>query len=176
MKTVRIETPSRLHFGLIDLTGRLGRIDGSIGLTLDKPSFVLEARKAKRVEAVGAGVHQERVERLAKRLRALWEVGGVHLRYEETIPAHVGLGSGTQAALSVIHALAALYEVPLSAKEAARLSGRGGASGIGLYAFEKGRVSCGRGASLAVPKGRLSAVCCGRERRSRSAAVEAQLS
>lgn len=138
MKTVRIETPSRLHFGLIDLTGRLGRIDGSIGLTLDKPSFALEARKAERVEAVGAGVHQERVERLAKRLRALWKVGGVHLRYEETIPAHVGLGSGTQAALSVIHALAALYEVPLSAEEAARLSGRGGASGIGLYAFEKG--------------------------------------
>lgn len=138
MKAVRIETPSRLHFGLIDLTGKLGRIDGSIGLTLEKPGFVLEARKAERVEAVGAGVHQQRVERLAKRLRARWEIGGVHLRYEETIPAHVGLGSGTQAALSVIHALAALYEVPLSAEEAAGLSGRGGASGIGLYAFEKG--------------------------------------
>ncbi len=30
---ITITTPSRLHFGLIDLNGELGRINGGIGIT-----------------------------------------------------------------------------------------------------------------------------------------------
>ena len=142
MRTARIDTPSRLHFGLIDLTGRLGRIDGSVGLALEKPGFVLEARLSDRTEAVGAGPHRERAERLASTLLSVWGkprgASGVHLRFEETIPAHIGLGSGTQAALSVIHAVAALCGEEPAREEAARLSGRGGASGIGFYGFYEG--------------------------------------
>ena len=37
-----IKTPCRLHFSLIDLNGSLGRIDGGIGLTLEKPNFTIE--------------------------------------------------------------------------------------------------------------------------------------
>ncbi|PKL71007.1 MAG: hypothetical protein CVV29_12890, partial [Methanobacteriales archaeon HGW-Methanobacteriales-2] len=40
-----IKTPSRLHLTLIDLNGSLGRIDGGVGLTLEKPALVLEMER-----------------------------------------------------------------------------------------------------------------------------------
>ena len=39
-----IETPSRLHLTLIDLNGIYGRIDGGVGLTIEKPGLHLEAK------------------------------------------------------------------------------------------------------------------------------------
>jgi beta-ribofuranosylaminobenzene 5'-phosphate synthase len=39
---VFIKTPCRLHFSLIDLNGNLGRVDGGLGLTLNKPNFTIE--------------------------------------------------------------------------------------------------------------------------------------
>lgn len=42
MVRVFIKTPCRLHFSLIDLNGSLNRVDGSIGLTLEKPNFTIE--------------------------------------------------------------------------------------------------------------------------------------
>lgn len=48
-----IQTPSRLHLSLLDLNGSLGRIDGGVGLTLKKPSLVLELKEK------GTGVQVE---------------------------------------------------------------------------------------------------------------------
>ncbi|MHA1233313.1 MAG: beta-ribofuranosylaminobenzene 5'-phosphate synthase, partial [Candidatus Helarchaeota archaeon] len=42
---MKISTPSRLHFGLIDLNGKFGRIDGGIGVSLNYPNVVLEVEK-----------------------------------------------------------------------------------------------------------------------------------
>jgi beta-ribofuranosylaminobenzene 5'-phosphate synthase len=36
---LKILTPSRLHFSLIDLNGELGRVDGGLGLTLKEPNI-----------------------------------------------------------------------------------------------------------------------------------------
>ncbi|MDG6251663.1 chorismate pyruvate-lyase family protein, partial [Methanocalculus sp.] len=36
-KRVIVDTPSRLHIGLIDLNGSIGRVDGGVGITLDRP-------------------------------------------------------------------------------------------------------------------------------------------
>jgi hypothetical protein len=36
MNRIVIQTPARLHFGLLDLNGSLGRIDGGIGLALEE--------------------------------------------------------------------------------------------------------------------------------------------
>lgn len=137
-RTVRVETPSRLHFGLIDLNGEIGRIDGSIGLTLDKPGFVLTATTSDDIEIVGAGEYEPRARSLIERLQQEWNVGGASVAFDETIPAHSGLGSGTQLTLALIHAMARLYDVELPPTEAALLSGRGGTSGVGIYAFSQG--------------------------------------
>ena len=138
MRSVRIETPSRLHFGLIDLNGSLGRIDGSSGLALDRPRFVLTAEKADELTVHGADAYRSRIESIHATLRSRWPLGGAELTFSETIPAHSGLGSGTQLTLALIHALTALYDVSISQEDAVALSARGGASGIGVYAFYKG--------------------------------------
>lgn len=136
MNSVRVITPSRLHFGLLDLNGSGGRVDGSIGLALQSPRCVLEAKRSDRlrVEGVSPSV-RDRVVDLVARLRREWGIGEADLQFRETIPLHSGLGSGTQTILAVITALGRLYDVPLSREEIVRLSGRGGTSGIGIYAF-----------------------------------------
>jgi beta-ribofuranosylaminobenzene 5'-phosphate synthase len=54
------------------------------------------------------------------------------------MPAHVGLGSGTQSALSAAAAVNDLYGLGLSVRELAIAVGRGGTSGIGVASFENG--------------------------------------
>ena len=43
MKRVIVTTPARLHFGLIDMDGESGRIDGGVGLAAESPHTVIEA-------------------------------------------------------------------------------------------------------------------------------------
>jgi DnaK suppressor protein len=42
---VYVKTPSRLHLGLLDLNGDLGRIFGGLGVGIDYPNLILEAQK-----------------------------------------------------------------------------------------------------------------------------------
>ena len=45
LTAVKIRTPARLHFSLIDLSGELGRIDGGIGVALAKPNWNIQISK-----------------------------------------------------------------------------------------------------------------------------------
>jgi beta-RFAP synthase len=60
------------------------------------------------------------------------------LNLATSIPAHVGLGSGTQIALAVGTALARLSGLRISTEEIALAAGRGGRSGIGIATFQHG--------------------------------------
>jgi beta-RFAP synthase len=62
------------------------------------------------------------------------------LEIAAAIPPHAGLGSGTQLALAVGSALAALEGVALTPQEIATRLGRGARSGIGIATFEAGGV------------------------------------
>ncbi|HQQ37448.1 MAG TPA: chorismate pyruvate-lyase family protein, partial [Methanothrix sp.] len=48
---VIIQTPSRLHLTLTDLTGSSGRVDGGVGISLDEPNILLEAEKSEELTA-----------------------------------------------------------------------------------------------------------------------------
>lgn len=134
---VMVKAPARLHFGFIDLDGSLGRIFGSIGLAIDEPAVILETAPAARLEAVGR--ERGRVLALTRRfLRHYHLHQGIRISVTATIPAHVGLGSGTQLALSVAHALARLFSIQASVRELAAVMGRGRRSGIGIATFEQG--------------------------------------
>ena len=60
------------------------------------------------------------------------------LNLVHSIPAHVGLGSGTQLGLAVGAALARLAGLQLSTDEIALAVGRGLHSGIGIATFQHG--------------------------------------
>jgi beta-ribofuranosylaminobenzene 5'-phosphate synthase len=50
MERIIIQTPARLHIGLLDLNGEIGRIDGGIGLALESPHTTIEVFRAERIQ------------------------------------------------------------------------------------------------------------------------------
>ena len=137
--TVVVDAPARLHLGLIDLHGGLGRVDGGIGVTLMAPSLRLEAARSDGLTVSGGDEVAARVRDAARRALDRLEIrGGAAITIRRSIPRHVGLGSGTQAALAAGAAVCRLYGATLPAREIARIVGRGGTSGIGTAAFESG--------------------------------------
>ena len=134
---VTVATTARLHFGFFDPSGRTSRPFGSFGLALDRPWTRLTLQHAR--EEAFSGPEADRA---ARYLRAIAEAQGLDKAYRldisEAIPSHAGLGSGTQLALAVGAAFAALEELDLSPPDIARLLGRGARSGIGIATFETG--------------------------------------
>lgn len=133
---VEVSAPSRLHLSLLDLNGSLGRVDGGIGVALREPRLLLRATPSPSLSASGPGAGL--VRGYAARFARLHALPPAHLSVVSSIPRHVGLGSGTQAALATGTALAALNGLELTCRDVARDLGRGGTSGIGVAAFEGG--------------------------------------
>jgi len=145
-----IKTPSRLHLTLIDLNGSLGRIDGGVGLTLEKPGLVLEMRRNSGEISVEFQNHQnlpvnviadyeDKIKTSARRMMDYLKVdGGYSFTVCETYPSHSGLGSGTQLSLATGKLISDLDNHQLTAPQIASIVGRGGTSGIGVASFDKG--------------------------------------
>jgi beta-ribofuranosylaminobenzene 5'-phosphate synthase len=133
---MRIETGCRLHFGLIDLNGDIGRVDGSIGLGINNPGMVLEAERSDSLEVDGHLA--ERAEDAASATMEYIHGHPVSIEILESIPQHVGLGSGTQVALAAGTAVTKLNQSNVPVTKLAKIVGRGGTSGIGTASFEKG--------------------------------------
>ena len=132
-----VTTTARLHFGFLDPSGKGSRPFGSFGLSLDRPRTRLTLR-----QAATTAVSGPEAERAQRYLEEIAERCGVaqdyELRVAEAIPPHAGLGSGTQLALAVGTALAALEGVALNPAEIAAELGRGARSGIGIATFAQG--------------------------------------
>jgi len=138
--------------GFFDLHGGLGRRFGSIGLSLDHPETTVVATRSQQFEA--GGCMPDKVLKVAREFAERVSLpGAASLRVDAAIPAHAGLGSGTQMALAIGVALARLYDLPLSVRDVAALSQRGARSGIGVGAFESGGLLLdgGRGDATLVP-------------------------
>lgn len=149
---VQIRAPARLHLGFLDMHGGLGRRFGSVGLSLQEIATDLSASRASDLTAEGPDA--DRALRYAKRILAqIQPDAGAHLVIREAIPAHAGLGSGTQLALAVGSALCRLYGNELPAPAIARILGRGRRSGVGIGTFTQGGfvLDGGRGTAPRTP-------------------------
>ena len=134
---VFVESCARLHMGLLDLRGDLGRRFGGIGAALESPTLRLEARPAATLRAEGADA--ERALEYAKVAAARLGLDArATLRVHHAPPAHAGLGSGTQLALATAQALAMLNGHSLDAAALSDATGRGRRSAIGTWAFAQG--------------------------------------
>lgn len=134
-----VTTTARLHFGFLDPSGRGKRPFGSFGLSLDQPKTRLKLKRAQSFEV--SGPERERAERSLRNIAASSGiVAKYRLHIEEAIPPHAGLGSGTQLALAVGSAFAALEGLSLDPQEIAARLGRGARSGIGIATFAEGGV------------------------------------
>ena len=139
----RLHAPGRLHLGFLDPAGSLGRRFGSLGLMVEEFETVVELCPARRDEAgvADADAH-EQLESALRHLAALRQASGRHaplrLHLAKLLPAHAGLGSGTQLALAVGHAFCRVHALNYSSADLARITGRGLRSGIGIAGFDLG--------------------------------------
>ena len=127
--SVRVATPCRLHFGLMN-AGNVSDVPrfGGLGLMIDAPDIAVSVEAAMEWSADGPSA-----------IRALTVAKLVthtphHITVENCPPEHVGLGVGTALALAVAKAL----RPDLPTLELAKLTGRGVRSGIGLHGFDLG--------------------------------------
>ncbi len=151
---ILIQTPSRLHLTLTDLTGSSGRVDGGVGVSLDEPNILLEAERSEDLQAYG-----ENADRALDAARAVQKhlgLGGARLQIRRGYRMHVGLGGGTQLGIAAGKALCELYGQQLSVREIARIIHRGGTSGIGTAAFEAGGFLIDGGHSYGPGKDKMS--------------------
>jgi beta-RFAP synthase len=135
--SVFVEAPARLHFGVLDLAGRLGRHFGGLGAAIPCPSLLLEAKPSPQLAA--SGPDRTRALEFARKFLAfhgLPEAGSLIIH--RAIPSHAGLGSGTQLGLAVARALAELHGIESSVLELAAAVARGKRSAIGTWAFALG--------------------------------------
>lgn len=133
----------RLHFALADLGRATLRAYGGAGVLLEGPYLDIEAVLAPSPALVG-------FERIDKRGQS--DIATAIGRLEAALPdspsfqvslltdvhEHVGLGSKTAMIMAVLQASAAAGGYRLSRAEFQALSGRGGASGVGIHAFFEG--------------------------------------
>lgn len=142
---ITIATGARLHFGLLAHRPAGGPEFGGVGVMVDQPRFFLSARARAAGEdrIVASQTACARVRDVLARVRTTSPperpVPAIAVRVSEEIPPHVGFGSGTQLALAVARAAAAIAgEGTLEAAELARRTGRGRRSAVGVHGFDHG--------------------------------------
>lgn len=149
--SVTVCVPARIHLGFLDLNGELGRSFGSLGLAISELGTRITIAPSPRLQV--AGPESERVRRHLDTMRAFLGLGSAcSVTVEQVVPAHSGLGSGTQIALALAAAVRRFHDLPLDvAGDAVRL-GRGARSGVGVGLFDQGGlvVDGGRGPNSAV--------------------------
>jgi beta-ribofuranosylaminobenzene 5'-phosphate synthase len=135
--SIFVEAPARLHFGVLDLRGELGRRFGGLGAAIPQPSLLLEVAPATKVTAEGPDFSRAR--EFARRFLAHHRLeAGARLIVHRQIPAHSGLGSGTQLGMAVARALAEVHGLPTDPLALARAVERGLRSAIGIWTFTLG--------------------------------------
>jgi beta-ribofuranosylaminobenzene 5'-phosphate synthase len=152
LKGVQVTASARLHLGFLDLAGDLGRRFGSIGLAIDAFETRIHLRQAPSLEVLGE--ERERGARIARRLAESLGLNACkQLIISKAIPAHAGLGSGTQLALAIGAAFRKFAQLPLNSRDDARVLDRGARSGVGVALFERGglAVDAGRGSNTEIP-------------------------
>jgi beta-RFAP synthase len=134
---VFVETPARLHFGVLDLRGDRGRWFGGLGAAAPAPATRVSASAADSLQVDGDDAG--RAGEFARRFLSHHAIsGGARVRVHHALPRHAGLGSGTQLALAVARALAELHGITADVPQLARAVGRGRRSAIGMWTFAGG--------------------------------------
>jgi len=135
---------SRIAISLIDMNGSLGRVDGSVGFSLENPAFKFLARPIEsgiEIEDVNSFLGEETREEIVKKLSNIKKhrrMKGIHININSAIPEHKGFGSKTATLLSIAKAYTYMYGIDMPYEEMAVALGRGGTSGIGVNIIDKG--------------------------------------
>ena len=136
---MKIRTPSRLHFGIIDLSREFDRQYGAFGITLKNGYEIdiepiesgMQVKGSEREKKIGKKVYQK--------LKEKFDIStGFRIVVKKSIPDHVGLGSTTQFTLGTSYGILKEIGEEIPIIRLAQLLERGRFSAIGTHGFEKG--------------------------------------
>ncbi len=163
VSSLSVSAPGRLHFGLFSV----GPIEanaphpqfGGMGLMLNWPRQNLVARPSAELKIIGSD--RTAIEKVIENwftfnLAASLPANLIHLRHfrelpiclcqSQSLPRHVGLGSGTQLGFATVTLLNRFFQLPfLGPMETASQTGRGKRSAIGSHGFFQGGFLVDRG-------------------------------
>ena len=155
-EAIGVRTFPRIHMALVDLAGATRRRFGGVGFALQATPANVRAMRASqnRLDVLPRLLERDRsdlkryVESISHALNMCF-----HIEVRSVMPQHVGLGSKTALLLAVGFGCNALARTPLSPRELALMSGRGGTSGVGINATFTGGfvVDGGHRAAVDVP-------------------------
>ncbi len=149
---VQVSASARIHVTLIDMNGTRGRVDGSVGFAVRDPCLRIAVSRRPGgpvVHADSESTRQRVANELVRAAQALDVKPDLDVRVESMIPAHQGLGSGTQLRLALLQAVGTLHGRPFSPADLGRAAGRGGTSGIGIHCFAAGGIVIDGGHTVA---------------------------
>jgi beta-RFAP synthase len=136
VRSVRITTGARLHFGLLDTRPPFG----GLGVMIQQPVTEVVASRADRFDCP-AEVAQ-RVIPIADRIRIAANLDAqpaCQLVVPKRIDSHCGLGSGTQLSLAVAEAICAVVGLAIDPEALATVvAARGQRSAIGIHGYAQG--------------------------------------
>ncbi len=126
---------------------------GGIGFAIEKPCVEIEVRRSSQTklfgfDAIDSAANQQ-VKRIAAKLHG--EGRGFRATLKTMPPQHVGFGTKTALLLGLIAGVSQLFGKSMNKRNMQLMSGRGGASGIGINTFFEGGVIWDAGHVL--PKG-----------------------
>ena len=142
MQTVTISAGSRIHLGLLDMGRVSPRTFGGLGFMIDNPLVEAVATPSDRVQVVSSpdldpdtrSYMRARVQRLVDAFPG----PAARVELKAHAAEHVGFGSKTSMTLAVLTATACATDRIIDRLALQHLSGRGGASGVGVHGFFSG--------------------------------------
>lgn len=130
MEKIHITTGARLHFGLLDVRPPFG----GIGVMVQTPPTVIRL-----LRRMPESPHSRLVEKVIERIRRDQKIPpSLDIRIESMPRRHMGLGSGTQAAMGVAEAIAMAIQCVDDGELISKWSGRGRRSRIGSIGYSRG--------------------------------------
>jgi beta-ribofuranosylaminobenzene 5'-phosphate synthase len=138
-----VTAPARLHFGMLDPAALGARRFGGFGVGIESPRVVVRVRwaagRAGTDSSDAVTVSGSQPDRALTFARRVWSrfglSGSVEVNVDESIPPHVGLGSGTKLGLAIACGLAGLAGISAGPEQLAEASGRGARSSVGSWTF-----------------------------------------
>ena len=138
-KIIRVTSPARIHLGFLETDENSIRKFGSLGLAISgfKNTFKIEG-SGKNIVISEDDKLKKNIFRIIKVFQNLEKIKKCKITVLEKIPAHIGLGSGTQQNLTVGYLISEFNNLNMSIRKISELLSRGKRSGVGVETFKNG--------------------------------------
>ena len=142
MNEITVKSSARIHSALINESGFSGRIDGSIGFSIDLPFWEIVVFRDERGPHIDSNHLDEELlsalELTKSKIQNKYQLPNFSYRISGGIESHIGLGSKTALLMGFAKAINKLFSLNMLPSEMAGIAGRGGTSGIGYWASQTG--------------------------------------